>query len=122
MKFHQLKVFGKSPLLFVQVGVYIVVPPLPALLSDPSGQEGSDLFPLFKTVLSDLLLENHVLFGGPVAFDLLDSAIFSLVPQLEPTVHTIHRCSEGHLKLFLLYLLVQDLADDLDVLYFMLFD
>ena len=118
MELHKLEVLSESPLFLVKVGINIVVPPLPALLADASRQEGGNLLPLFEAVLSYLLLEHHVFLWGPVAFDLLDGTIFSLVPQLEPTVHAIDTGPER----FIFYLRIQELTDDLYVLDFVFLD
>ena len=95
VKLHQLKILSNSPFLFVQVRVDIVIPSLPTLLTYSSGQKGSYFFPLFKAVFSNLLFKNHIFFRGPVTFDLLDSAILSIVSQKKPPVHTLN------LRLFL---------------------
>lgn len=81
VQLHELEVLSDSPLFFVEVWVDIVIPSLPTLLSDSTGQKGSNLLPFLQAVLSHLFLEDHVLFRCPVAFDLLDSAVLSIVPE-----------------------------------------
>jgi len=90
VELHQLKILSNGPFLFVQVWVDIIIPSLPTLLTYSSGQKGSDFFPLFKAIFSNLLFKNHVFFWGPVTFDLLDSAILSIVSQKKPPIHALN--------------------------------
>lgn len=51
VEFHQLQILGHGPLILIQIRVDVVVPPLPALLTDPAWQKGSDLLPLLEAIL-----------------------------------------------------------------------
>jgi len=94
VELHQLQIFGDCPLLLVEVWVYVVVPSLSALLADPARQIGSYLLPLLQAVLCHLLFQDHVFFGCPVTFDLLDSAILGVVAEEKPSVHALDLCLE----------------------------
>lgn len=87
VKLHQLKVFCDCPLLLVQVWIDVIVPTLSALFSDSSRQKRGNLLPFLEPILSNLFPEDHVFLWGPVSFDLLDGAIFSVVSEVEPSVH-----------------------------------
>ena len=90
VELHELQVLSDGPLLFVQVWVHIVIPSLPTLFADSSGQKGSDLLPLFEAIFSHLLLEDHVFFRCPVTLNLLDGTILSVISEKKPPVHTLN--------------------------------
>ena len=125
MQLHELKVLRQSPLLLVEVRVDVVVPALATLLTDTPGQESGDLLPLLETVLGHLLLQDHVLLRGPVALDLLHSAVLRVVAQEQPPVHAVHGCLQLPLVLRVLIVLLGDpivqesvnLADIFDLVY-----
>lgn len=71
MKLNKLEVLVDSPFVFVQVWINVIVPSLTALLAYAPRQKVSDLFPVFKTELFDLLLEQAIFVRCPVALDLL---------------------------------------------------
>ena len=90
VELHQLKIFGDGPLFFVEVWIDIVVPSLSALLADSSRKKCGNLLPFFEAVLRNLLFKDHILFRSPVAFNLLDCTVLSIISQNEPSVHTFH--------------------------------
>ena len=128
VQLHQLEVLCHSPFLLVQVGIDVVIPALSALLPDPPREKSGDFLPLFEAELGYFLPEDHVFLRRPVSFDLLNSAVFSVVSELQPPVHALHfRLGgvEGELALGQLQIgplglnvLVQSLVDLLDVLNF----
>ena len=52
MRLHNDRILLRAPLLLVYVGVQVVVPPLPALLPDPSRQLLSNETPILRPVLT----------------------------------------------------------------------
>ena len=87
MQFHKLEVFSYCPFFFVEVWIDIVVPSFTTLLANSTRKKCSDFLPLLQAVLCNLLFEDHVFLWSPVAFNLLNSAIFGVVPQNKPPVH-----------------------------------
>lgn len=126
VQFHELEVLSDGPLLFVEVWIHVVIPPLTALLADSAWEEGSNLLPLLETVLCNLLFEDHVFLWGPVTFDLLNSAVFSVIPQNEPPIHALDFSLwlveeilrvNGSFGFLLLNVLIKLLVNYVDVLY-----
>jgi hypothetical protein len=61
-------VFLVCPLLFLDVGVQMVVPALPALFADPAWQLLADLAPVFGPFILDHPHELGILFVSPRSF------------------------------------------------------
>ena len=74
-------ILGGGPGLLANVRVEVVVPPLPALLADPSGQLVGDDRPLLGPVPLHQLDDLAILFLGPRALD--KGGLEDLVPAVQ---------------------------------------
>ena len=84
MKFQNSLVLLFRPSVLLDVRVQVVVPPLTALLADASGQVLSNLAPVLRTLLLDLVDQLTVFLLGPGAFD------EGRVEDFLPTVEALH--------------------------------
>lgn len=125
MELHQLEVFSNSPLVFVQVRVYVVVPPFSALFTNSTRQVGCNFLPFLEPIFSHFVLKDHVFFRSPVTLDLLHGTVFSIVSEKQPPIHAVHFTFVGtQCKLVLLafegvHVSVELLCDNADVVNFM---
>lgn len=87
---HQLLVLVEGPFVASDVGVEVIMPPLPALLSDPTRQHGCNKIPALGPMLNDHELEPLVLLLGPRAL----LAALDLVLLLEAEVLEVG-CLDG---------------------------